>query len=110
MEEKVFFRAILSQVFYVHTIAIRKPKHRDPMLVPRKITEDDVHPAQLDCKLCPCSSVVVSGSQQRSCQGSLYNRQTPGTRTFPKEREVMYTEVVKINPLLLEGLSILTKT
>lgn len=43
-------------------------------------------------------------------QSAEDSRQTPEKRTLPKEREVRYTEVVQVNPLLLERLSVLTKT
>lgn len=42
-KKKPFFGAILPQVFYVRTIAIRTPKHRDPVLVPRKARKEDGH-------------------------------------------------------------------
>lgn len=42
-KKKPFFGAILLQVFYVRTIAIRTPKHKDPVLGPRRARKEDGH-------------------------------------------------------------------
>ena len=70
---------------------IRKSKYRDLILVPRKLTFEAVHQPSWMASL-PSWDVVVSDSQQSSCQGwmlgggvAVYDMQSPEKNYFLKE-------------------------
>lgn len=68
---------------------IRKSKYRDLILVRRKITIKDVHQPSW-WQVLSCWGVVMSDSQQSSCQSGCLKHMVSREKTFPKRKEIRY--------------------